>query len=248
MNIKRILISVLVWLLFGLTMILFFIFFLFFWLLSFPFDRKQYFVQWLTWCWASFYAKVYPFWEIEFINKEKLIKGRACIAVSNHQSLLDIMVLFHMYAYFIWVSKIENFNAPVLGQVMRINRYISLVRNDPKTFPKMFSDISVALKKNKTIMIFPEGTRSLTENLGRFKEGAFKAAIDNKVPIQPIVLDGTGRAIPKEGRTFSGKTKIVVKVLDIIPYDEFPSYDPSVLKEYVKNIIDAEIKNIRANQ
>ena len=248
MKLKRKLVSLLVWLFFGITMVVFFAFYLTLWILSYPFDRKQYFVQWLTWCWCSVYVKVYPFWKLELINKEKLVRNRACVAVSNHQSLLDIMVLFYLHAYFIWVSKIENFKAPILGQVMRINRYISLVRNEPKTFSKMFTDISKALKSNRTIMIFPEGTRSLTENLGRFKEGAFKAAIDNKVPILPIVINGTGKAIPKNGKTFSGKTKITVKVLDPIPYESFPSYDPAILKEYIKGIIEAELKVIRDNQ
>jgi 1-acyl-sn-glycerol-3-phosphate acyltransferase len=246
MKVKGLLVSFLVWLFFGFTMVLFFVFYIVLWVFSFPFDRKQYFIQWLTWCWASFYAKVFPFWSIELINKERLVKGKACVAVSNHQSLLDIMVLFHLYAYFIWVSKLENFKAPILGQVMTLNRYISLVRNDPRTFPKMFEDISKALKNNKTVMIFPEGTRSLTDYLGRFKEGAFKAAIDNKVPIVPIVIDGAGRAIPKKGKTFAGRTKITVKVLDEIKYEDFPSYDPVVLKEYVKGIIEQELKIIQS--
>ena len=244
MRLKSILISSIVWSVFALTMILFFIIFIVLWLISLPFDRKHYFTQWLTWCWCSFYAKVYPFWEIEFIDQSKLVKEKACVAVSNHQSLLDIIVLFHLYPYFIWVSKLENFKAPILGQVMRINRYISLVRNNSKTFPKMFENISKALKQNRTVMIFPEGTRSLTCELGRFKEGAFKAAIENKVPIIPIVLDGTGRSIPKEGFLIKGRTKITVKVLDAIPYEQFPSHDPAVLKEYVKEIIDKELKKI----
>ena len=93
-------------------------------------------------------------------------------------------------------------------------------------------------------MIFPEGTRSLTTEIGRFKEGAFKAAIDNKVPIIPIVLDGTGRVLPKEGMVIKGKTKITVKVLDEIPYEKFPSYEPHALKEYVKGIIAKELAEI----
>jgi len=248
MKLKSILISTLVWSVFAITMIVFFIIFFVLWIISIPFDRKHYFTQWLTWCWCSFYAKAYPFWQIEFINKSRLMKGKACVAVSNHQSLLDIIVLFHLYPYFIWVSKLENFKAPILGQVMRINRYISLVRNNSKTFPKMFENISKALKQGRTVMIFPEGTRSLTGDIGRFKEGAFKAAIENKVPIIPIVVDGTGRAIPKEGMLIKGRTKITVKVLDPIPYEQFPSYEPAVLKEYVKEIIQKELNKILENK
>ena len=112
----------------------------------------------------------------------------------------------------------------------------------------MFENISKALKQGRTVMIFPEGTRSLTGDIGRFKEGAFKAAIENKVPIIPIVVDGTGRAIPKEGMLIKGRTKITVKVLDPIPYEQFPSYDPAVLKEYVKEIIQKELNKILENK
>lgn len=111
----------------------------------------------------------------------------------------------------------------------------------------MFEGIKDAMKNNKTIMIFPEGTRSKNCELGRFKEGAFKAAIDNKSPILPIVLDGTGRVLPKEGMVIKGKTIITIKVLDLIPYEKFPSYDPSILKEHVKGIIATELENIRNN-
>jgi 1-acyl-sn-glycerol-3-phosphate acyltransferase len=248
MKIKSILVSTIVWLVLVITLFSIFIIFGLLWLVSFPFDKNHYFTQKLTQYWCTFYLKIYPFWDIELIDRHKLMKKKAAIAVSNHQSMLDIAVLFHLYAYFIWVSKIENFRMPVLGWVMYINRYISLKREDPKTFVKMFERIAIALKHNRTIMIFPEGTRSLTNELGRFKEGAFKAAIENKVPIIPIVLDGTGRVVPKEGMIIKDKTKITVKVLDEIPYERFPSHDPKVLKEFVKDIIAKELAAIQANK
>lgn len=241
---KRIFVSTLVWIVCVSAMYIHFIIFFILWIFSLPFDRKHYFTQKLTWYLATFYVIIYPFWDIEFINRQKLIKNKACIAVSNHQSLLDILILFHLYAYFVWVSKVENFRIPTLGWLMTINRYISVNRSDPKTFPKMFERIAKALKNNKTVMIFPEGTRSLTGKLGHFKDGAFKAAIENKVPIIPIVVNGTGRLLPKEGMMISGKTKIIIKVLDEIPYEKFPSYEPQVLKEYVKKIIADELDKL----
>jgi 1-acyl-sn-glycerol-3-phosphate acyltransferase len=246
-KLKRILISSLVWIVLAVSLFVIFIPFAILWIFTFPFDRQHYLTQKYTKYWCVFYVFIYPFWDVKVIDEYKLQKGKACIAISNHQSMLDIMVLFNTYAYFIWVSKVENFRAPILGWVMTMNRYISLDRNDPRTFPKMFEDISRALKKNKTIMLFPEGTRSLTTNLGRFKDGAFKAAIDNKVPIIPIVLDGTGKVLPKEGMVIKGKARIIVKVLDEIPYEKFPSYEPRILKEYVKAIMDQELQKIRNN-
>jgi len=226
-------------------MITFWVIYSILWIFTFPFDRDHNFTQYLTWYWATFYVVVYPFWKIELIDKHKLVRGKSCIAVSNHQSLLDIMILFHLYGYFTWVSKIENFRVPVLGWVMTINGYIRVNRKDPKTFPKMYEGITRALKRNRTIMIFPEGTRSLTPELGRFKDGAFRAAIENKIPIVPIVLDGTGNLLPKDGLKISGKTKIVVKVLDEIPYNKFPSNDPQILREFVKDIMAKELIKLR---
>jgi len=246
-KIKRLISSAIVWFIIGITLILFFLIYIVLWFISLPFDRNKYFVQRLTQLWIDFYIYVFPFWEIAVIDKHKIVKGRPCIAVSNHQSLLDIAMLFHIYGYFVWVSKIENFRFPVIGWVMSLNHYVCLDRNNPKTFPKMFEGISKAIMNKKTVMIFPEGTRSKNSELGRFKEGAFKAAIENKSPILPIVLDGTGRAIPKEGMLISRKSKVTIKVLDLIPYESFPSHEPVVLKEYVKGIIASELENIRNN-
>ncbi len=241
---KRFLISIIVWLVCGFTMTVFFIVFVILWLIACPFDRQHYFTQKLTWYLASFYVYIYPFGDIDFIDKHKLVKNKACIAVSNHQSLLDILILYHLYAYFMWVSKVENFSIPALGWMMTINGYIRVSRNDPKTFPKMYEGITKALKNNRTVMMFPEGTRSLTGKIGRFKDGAFKSAVENKVSILPIVVYGTGNLLPKNGMAISGKTKIIIKVLDEIPYEKFPSYDPQILKEHVKNIIADELNRI----
>jgi 1-acyl-sn-glycerol-3-phosphate acyltransferase len=242
---KKTLESVIIWAFSALSLIIIFVFFSIVWILTIPFDKEHRMTQKFTRIWASFYIKVFPFWYLEIIDKNKITDGKPMVAVSNHQSLLDIMVVFSLYSHFIWVSKIENFRVPILGWVMTANGYISLKRNNPRTFPKMFEDIARALKKNKIVMIFPEGTRSQTAEMGRFKEGAFKAAIDNKVPILPIVLDGSWRSMSKERKAFSGKTKITVKVLDEISYEKFPSLEPSVLKDYVKGIINEELQKLR---
>ncbi len=247
MKIKSIFKTIFIWFIIIVSMATFIVVYIVLWLVSLPFDKKKFFIQKITQFWAAFYVWVFPFWTVEIIGKEKLKRNKACIAVSNHQSMGDIIFLFKTYAYFIWVSKIENFRMPVLGWVMTLNNYISLKRDDPKTFPKMFEDISKALKENKTIMIFPEGTRSRNMEVGRFKDGAFKAAIDNKVSIIPIVLDGSGKTV-KRDPSEKGKIKIIIKVLDEIPYNLFPTYNPTELKDYVRNIIIKELETLRASR
>jgi 1-acyl-sn-glycerol-3-phosphate acyltransferase len=234
--------NAIIWGIVGITLFLIFIPFIIIWLITFPFDRKHYAARKFTQWWNTFYVSILPNTRVYIENREKLQKGRACIVISNHQSLLDIVVLFHTFAYFIWVSKAENYRVPVLGWVMRLNGYISVKREDPRTFPKMFEDIKRALANNEPVMIFPEGTRSKSRNLGRFKEGAFKAAIENKVPIQPIVIDGSYVGLKKSKN--DPPAVIKVKILDPIPYEQFPSYDPAVLKEYFRNLIKEELEKL----
>ncbi|MGC8824429.1 MAG: lysophospholipid acyltransferase family protein [Bacteroidales bacterium] len=234
--------NAIIWGISGITLFLFFIPFAILWIITYPFDPHHFVTRKYTQWWATFYLYLLPNTKVYIENKNKLSKGKACIVISNHQSLIDILVLFHAFAYFIWVSKVENFRVPVLGWVMHMNGYISLKREDPRSFPKMFEDIKKALAKNEPVMIFPEGTRSKSRSMGRFKEGAFKAALDNKVPIQPIVIDGSYIGL-KKSKTDPSAT-IKVKILNPIPYEQFPSYNPSELKEHFRNLIQNELDKL----
>ncbi len=235
--------TIAIWVYAGITLFVIFIPYIVLWLLTFWFDRKHYITQKFTQWWSTFYLYSLPGIKVRVEGKEKLHRNKACIVISNHQSLVDILLLFHTFAYFIWVSKIENFRAPVLGWVMYLNGYISLKREDPKTFPRMFAQIAKALQNNRPVMIFPEGTRSNSSKMGRFKEGAFKAAIENKVPIQPIVLNGSADVFKE--RPEGQQLWLTVKVLDPIPYENFPTYNPTELKEYFKDIIQNELNQIQ---
>ena len=69
--------------------------------------------------------------------------------VANHQSLLDILVLFRLFAHFKWVSKIENFRVPLIGWNMSLNRYIQLKRGDKASILQMFEHCRRTLARGK---------------------------------------------------------------------------------------------------
>ena len=84
----------------------------------------------VTCFWGSLYTWFNPAWPVKVVGREKIDPNETYVMVANHQSLLDIFVLFRLFRHFKWVSKIENFNIPCVGWNMRLNGYIELRRGD----------------------------------------------------------------------------------------------------------------------
>ena len=91
-------------------------------------------------------------------------------------------------------------------------------------------------------MIFPEGTRTLTDRLRPFKTGAFQLAIRAKRPIIPIVLNGSSKALPKAGIIIRGRHLIDVHVLSPIPYATFAEVETKKLTKDVQSIMAEELE------
>jgi 1-acyl-sn-glycerol-3-phosphate acyltransferase len=215
------------------------------WLVTVPFDRRLRILHLYSCAWASFYTYVFPYWFVSVWNRERLRNDTAYVVVANHQSLLDILVLFRLYRHFKWVSKEEVFRLPFIGWNMALNRYIRIRRGDPKDAVRMMAACGDTLESGSSILIFPEGTRSLDGELRDFRHGAFTLALRHHVPILPIVLDGTLDALPKHG-TVSPGADIVIQVLDPIPVDKFSDVD--MLRDHVRRVMADGLRRLRAER
>ena len=78
--------------------------------------------------------------------------------------------------------------------------------------------------------------------MGKFRDGAFKMALDNQADILPIVLKGTSSALPKKGFVFTGFTRIRVKVLDPLTYSSIKDMPIAELREAVRLLMEKEYK------
>jgi len=191
------------------------------WAATAPFDRRLRWLHRFTCFWASLYTWFNPLWRVAVEGREKIRAEGTYVMVANHQSLLDILVLFRIFAHFKWVSKIENFRVPLIGWNMSLNRYIKLRRGDRISVRSMFERCEQTLAEGSSIMMFPEGTRSPDGRLRAFKTGAFDLAQTCGRPILPIALDGTADALPKRGFVLQGRHQIRVQILDEIPPEAF---------------------------
>ncbi len=212
------------------------------WILTLPFDPKLRALHLFTCFWGSLYTWANPAWPVRISGREKIRRDEAYVMVANHQSLLDILVLFRLFVHYKWVSKIENFRIPLIGWNMRLNRYIQLRRGDRSSVVKMLALCRETLAAGSSVMIFPEGTRSPDGRLRSFKPGAFVLAKATGRPILPIVVDGTASALPKRGFVLQGRHRIHVTILDEIRPESFAAESPEELASRVQALIGGYLK------
>ncbi len=216
------------------------------WLVSLPFDPRLRLLHQFTCFWASLYTWFNPLWRVRVEGREKITPGETYVMVANHLSLLDILVLFRLFSHYKWISKIENFRVPFIGWNMRLNGYIELRRGDRESVKRMLEACEKTLAADNSIMMFPEGTRSIDGVMRPFKPGAFELALRCRRPILPIVIHGTHHALPKKGVVIRGRHDIRIQVLEPLPCEAFADLSVDDLTQRVRGLIAAELDDQKA--
>ena len=208
-------------------------------LVTLPFDRRRLALHLFSCAWGTLYVVANPFWRLSVEGREKLPWRGAAVLVANHLSLLDILVLYALFRPFKWVSKGELFRVPIVGWTLAINDYVRIWRGDPESVRKMLDHCKRHLARGTPVMLFPEGTRSRDGRLQRFKDGAFRLALDAGCPVFPIAVTGTYEALPKTGLSLLKGMRAHVRVLDPISPGDHPSVD--ALREAARGAIAAAL-------
>jgi 1-acyl-sn-glycerol-3-phosphate acyltransferase len=186
-------------------------------------------------------------WRIDISGLKNIRRKQPYIIVSNHQSALDILLLYRLLTHFKWVAKKELFRVPIIGWNLWLNRYITIDRNSPKDAIRMIKRASEHLNMGSSVLLFPEGTRTTDGRVKRFKDGAFLLAKKTSYPILPVVIDGTLKVLPKNGFIISGKQTFRLRVLPEIPANTFANMEPSEMAKYVHNIMLEKHKEMAPN-
>lgn len=208
------------------------------------FDPKRRLLSRFTAEWGAHYLEKAPFAGVEVTGREYVNTGPA-IYVSNHQSMSDTLALFSVRAEALWVSKVENFYAPFLGWNMLLNGFIPLKRGKLPSIMRMFRTCLQRLKEGHSLVVFPEGTRSLDGNLRSFYRGAFALSARSRVPIVPIVMEGT-KGLLRKGSALIEPQRVRVTVLP--PVDpSIVNYDSRRLRDLVREQMAAELARLRAS-
>jgi 1-acyl-sn-glycerol-3-phosphate acyltransferase len=215
------------------------------WLIVLPIDRQRCLTHWLLVYQSVMISALIPIWKIKIEGREKAVKGTTYIIIANHQSILDILLINCLRYRFKWISKIENIRVPVIGWYLKMAGYFTVNRGNEESKTEMLEKSYQCLKSGISIMIFPEGTRSIDGGIGFYKRGAFQLAIQTGVPILPVVIEGTIGILPKHGLKFGSGYNVTIKVLDPVKPVAFGTDNPDILAGELNLLMKSELNILR---
>ena len=210
-------------------------------IVGWPFDRVNY-VGGRIFRWVGRWTTMTtPRWKFSVRGTLPTNPRLPYVVVANHESFADILLLCQLPWEMKWLSKVELMRIPVLGWTMWMANDVAVTRGRTVSARKAFAACRKRLQQRCSVLMFPEGTRSLTEELLPFKDGAFRLAIDAGVPILPLAIHGTRDAIAKHDWRINPAVA-VVEVLDPV---SSAGKTTAELKQEVRQLIELARNRLR---
>jgi len=205
-----------------------------------PFDRKGNMIHYI----GKFWSLLNIFLSgtrLTIKGKEKINTNFTYIVMSNHQSLFDVWALIGKIPLQIrWIVKSEIRKMPIFGYTLERMGHVYVDRKNRTAAYTSLETASGKIKRGTSVIIFPEGTRSLDGHMLRFHMGGMIIALKSGVPILPVTVNGSRFVLPKNTLALMpGKIEIVVgDVIDTSSYDESQKYE---LMEKIRSAIDKNL-------
>jgi len=213
--------------------------------LTWPFDRNRRLAGRFLRVVGALPTYAYLPWHVRIEGRPP--KGCAYVAVSNHQSFLDIFVLSRLPREMKWLAKKELFRIPWFGWMFALAGDIAVQRGDRESGGEALTRARRYLDTGMPVMIFPEGTRSRDGKMLPFKPGAFRLAVEAQVPVLPIAVCGSADGMPK-GSPWIRPTLVLVRVLEPVETKGLTGGDVVRLSATVRERIgsaEAELRRAR---
>lgn len=171
---------------------------------------------------------------LEVIGRENLPQEGTVLYVATHKSVFDIVILLTLIDDpAIFIGKKEVASMPFVNKWFDALGCIYVDREDMREALKSIMSGISELKKGQSIVLFPEGTRNMSNEINPFKEGGFKLATKTKVPIVPIALSNTYKVFEEKKRI--QKTKVVVNIGEPIITSQLSKEELAALPKFTEN-------------
>jgi len=145
---------------------------------------------------------------------DRVPTDRAYVYMSNHQSHLDIPMLYATLPSrtIRMLGKKELFDIPLWGRGLRKAEFIAVDRSNHQRAMESIDYAARLIRDGVSIYLAPEGTRSVTGKIGKLKKGGFHLAKDTHTPIVPVAIDGTIDILPRGGRVMHTGKRVQVTI------------------------------------
>jgi 1-acyl-sn-glycerol-3-phosphate acyltransferase len=158
-------------------------------------------------------------------------KNQPYVVISNHLSNLDPMMQFrYLKIKWVFMAKKEVYKLPVFRTAARSFNFIKVDRSDKNDRKSINEQAKTLFSNGWSLMVYPQGTRAKKDNFLPFKSGAFHIALENNIPILPVVIAGTGDIWPR-GKKFMTSGKAIINTLEPIDISKYT-------KETIDQLVD----------
>lgn len=170
------------------------------------------------------------------------VLNEPAIYAANHASQLDIPIICtRVNRPMFFIGKIELKKIPILSQYMKI---VGMIFVDRKNRERAMASMRTAIQDiqgGKSIAAFPEGTRTKTGELLPFKKGVFTIAKEGRIPIVPIAVIGSAKALAS-GSFFLRPATVEIRILPALKGDDFFNLSIEEMASQTRNLIQQEIE------
>lgn len=136
--------------------------------------------------------------KVEVKGYENIKDEESYVFVSNHQGAYDIFLIYgYLNHNFKWVMKHTLRKVFLVGKACEKAGHIFVDRTNPKGIQRTIAEAKETLQGGMSVVIFPEGTRSETGKIKKFKRGAFQLAVDLNMPVVPLTINGSYKVLSK---------------------------------------------------
>jgi 1-acyl-sn-glycerol-3-phosphate acyltransferase len=203
-----------------------------------PRDPGRYAVGWWFRRAAVTVVKLNPLWRFRIEGVRITDPRRPYVVVANHESIADIFLISLLPWEMKWLARRTAFNIPLMGWMMRMAGDVGVERGSTRSRGRALEQCRERLERRVSILIMPEGTRTLDGRLRPFQDGAFRLAVETKCPVLPIAVAGANHALAK-GSWVMNPARAIARVLPPVETAGLTLADVPALRDRVRAMIDS---------
>lgn len=181
--------------------------------------------------------------KLELHNPERMSGPEGHVYIANHVSWFDIFALASVIPRYTWVAKAELRKLPLFGRAAQAAGIVFIDRDNRKAAFEAYRYAAEDVKRGRSVIICPEGTRGKDYHLRPFKKGPFVLAIASQTAVIPTLLYGTREIMPK-GSFVIRPGVVHIHFLEPVPTAGYSYEDRTQLMEIVWSRMATEMERL----